>query len=222
MAVALLVAAGTGERLGYGRPKALVPLAGRPMLEWSLDALREVPEVAEIVVALPAEALDSAPAGVVAVTGGAVRSASVRAALNAAAGHDPVIVHDAARPLVEASIFRRVLAELAESDADAVIAAVRVADTIKEVEAGGREVVHTPARERLWAVQTPQAFRRAALDAALTAASDALLARATDDAWLIEQAGGRVRVVEGSHQNLKVTTPLDLRVAELLLQERRR
>jgi 2-C-methyl-D-erythritol 4-phosphate cytidylyltransferase len=220
VAVALLVAAGTGERLGYGRPKALVPVAGRPMLEWSLDALRAVDEVDEVVVALPAGALDAAPADVTVVAGGAVRSASVRSALSAAGGGDAVIVHDAARPLAEAVLFRRALAVLRETGADAVVAAVPVSDTIKEVGADGGAVTRTLPRDRLWAVQTPQVFRRSALAAALGEASDELLARATDDAWLVEQRGGTVRVVEGSHQNLKVTTPLDLRVAELILRER--
>src|SRR5437764_424069 len=98
MAVALIVAAGSGERLGSGRPKALLTLCGRPMLEWSVRALQNVDAVKRIVVALPATALDEAPSGVLAVAGGAHRSQSVRAALRGSAGGDPVIVHDAARP----------------------------------------------------------------------------------------------------------------------------
>jgi 2-C-methyl-D-erythritol 4-phosphate cytidylyltransferase len=220
VAVALLVAAGTGERLGYGRPKALVPVAGRPMLEWSVAALRSLAEVGQVVVALPPAALAAAPAGVVAVPGGAVRSGSVRAALAAAEEDDVVIVHDAARPLAEPALFRRALAALRETGADAVVAAVPVSDTIKEVEADGRTVARTLKRDLLWAVQTPQVFRRDALDAALRDASDELLGAATDDAWLVERRGGAVAVVEGSHDNLKVTTPLDLRVAEMILRER--
>jgi 2-C-methyl-D-erythritol 4-phosphate cytidylyltransferase len=218
MAVALIVAAGRGERLGSGRPKALVTVAGRPMLQWSVDALSAVAGVERIVVALPADALDEAPSGTIGVAGGEVRSESVRLALVASGGGDPVIVHDAARPLARTELFERAVAELAESGADAVIAATPVADTIKEV-AGGI-VERTLDRSRLWAVQTPQVFRRAALERALADATDGLLAQATDDAWLIERVGGLVRVVEAPPENLKVTTVTDLHVAELLLSER--
>jgi 2-C-methyl-D-erythritol 4-phosphate cytidylyltransferase len=218
MAVALIVAAGRGERLGSGRPKALVTLAGRPMLEWSVDALRAVPAVTTIVVACPPGELGCAPEGTVAVTGGAVRSESVRAALAAAGDGDPVIVHDAARPLARPVVFVRALSALDSSGADAVVAAVPVADTIKQVGADGMAVERTLDRSRLWAVQTPQVFRRTALESALAAASAATLAAATDDAWLIERAGGRVELVVGDAENLKVTTATDLKVAKLLLK----
>jgi 2-C-methyl-D-erythritol 4-phosphate cytidylyltransferase len=223
MAVALIVAAGRGERLGFGRPKTLVPLCGQPMLAWSVGSLRAVRAVSQIVVALPADALDAAPDGVTAVAGGVQRSESVRAALAAsAAGADPVIVHDAARPLATPDLFTQALEALALApEADAVIAATRVSDTIKEVADDGRTVTRTLDRARLWAVQTPQVFRRAALERALAEASDELLARATDDAWLIERAGGVVHVIGSDPGNLKITTPEDLRVAELLLTERR-
>ena len=221
MAVALIVAAGRGERLGSGRPKALVPLAGRPMLEYSVASLRAVTAVETIVVALPADELDAAPEGVVAVAGGTQRSHSVRAALGAAGDGDPVIVHDAARPLAPSTLFAQALDALARAEgADAVIAAAPVSDTIKEVGDDGRTVTSTLDRSRLWAVQTPQVFRRAALERALREADDALLGRATDDAWLIEQAGGVVQVLGSDPGNLKITTPHDLRVAELLLAER--
>ena len=201
MAVALLVAAGSGERLGADRPKAFVALAGRPMLEWSVDALRAA-GVEEIVVALP-------PGG----------SASVRAALGAAGvDADQVVVHDAARPLVTPAHVLDALAALEE--ADAAIAAAPMTDTVKEA-GEDRRVTATLDRTRLWAVQTPQAFRREALERAL-AVSDDVLALATDDAWLVERAGGTVHVVESTPENFKVTTPHDLRVAELLLGERRR
>jgi 2-C-methyl-D-erythritol 4-phosphate cytidylyltransferase len=225
MAVALIVAAGRGERLGSGRPKALVLLSGRPMLQWSVDALRDVDAISTIVVALPADALGEAPPGTEAVAGGAVRSESVRNALAATdPGDGPVIVHDAARPLATTALFERALAELESSGADAVIAAAPVTDTVKRVERGGdgRTVAETLDRSALWAVQTPQAFRRESLQRALAGASDELLAEATDDAWLIEQAGGVVRVVDGPPENIKVTTPADLDVAELLLAERKR
>jgi 2-C-methyl-D-erythritol 4-phosphate cytidylyltransferase len=217
MAVALIVAAGRGERLGLASPKALVPLGGRPLLEWSVAALREVDEVQEIVIALPAEHLGAAPPGTLPVPGGQVRSESVREALRAGTSGDPVIVHDAARPLAGPGLFRRALGELEGSGADAVIAAVPVADTIKEAGADGRSVLRTLDRSRLWTVQTPQVFRRAALQSALEGASPQLLASATDDAWLVEQAGGAVRVVPGEPANIKITTSVDLRIAELLM-----
>ncbi len=224
MAVALIVAAGRGERLGYGRPKALVELCGQPMLEWSVASLQAVSEVSQIIVALPAEALQAAPAGVTAVVGGGQRSESVRAALAAAPEDgEPVIVHDAARPLATPALFAEVLRALSEApQTDAVIAATPVSDTIKQVGGDGRSVLATLDRSTLWAVQTPQVFRRGALERALTEASDELLARATDDAWLIEQAGGVVQVVGSDPANLKITTREDLRVAELLLTDRRR
>jgi 2-C-methyl-D-erythritol 4-phosphate cytidylyltransferase len=220
MAVALIVAAGRGERLGFGRPKALITLAGRPMLEWSVAAVTAVTAVQRIVVALPAEDLGAAPPGVIAVPGAPARSGSVRAALSAAGDGDPVIVHDAARPLADTELFARALEELEASGADAAIAAAPVSDTIKEVASDGQTVARTLERARLWAVQTPQVFRREALERSLAEASDELLAAATDDAWLIERAGGTVRIVPSTPENLKVTTVNDLHVAELLLSER--
>ena len=219
MAVALIVAAGRGERLGSDRPKALVALGGRPMLEWSVATLRTIPEIERIVVALPPEALDAVPDGTVAVAGGAVRSQSVREALRASRGGDPVVVHDAARPLAPAALFAEALAQLEASGSDAVIAAAPVSDTIKEVGDDGCTVQRTLDRRRLWAVQTPQVFRREALERALLEADDELLAAATDDAWLVERAGGKVQVVPSTPANLKVTTRIDLRLAELLLAE---
>ncbi|TMK97983.1 MAG: 2-C-methyl-D-erythritol 4-phosphate cytidylyltransferase [Actinobacteria bacterium] len=225
MALALIVAAGSGERLGADRPKALVELAGRPLLQYSLEALSRVELLERIVVALPAGV--AAPAGVVAVEGGAVRSASVKRALAAAVEgksegtgeSDLVLVHDAARPLLTPELAREVLEALStDPRADAAIAAVPVTDTIKRV-ADGRVVAETLDRRSLWAVQTPQVFRRGALERALDV-SEEVLAQATDDAWLIERAGGRVIVVPSSDENIKVTTARDLRTAELLLERR--
>jgi 2-C-methyl-D-erythritol 4-phosphate cytidylyltransferase len=222
MAVALIVAAGRGERLGMDRPKALVALGGKPMLSWSVETLRALPGLEQIVVALPADALAAAPPGTLAVPGGRARSQSVRAALQATVSGDPVIVHDAARPLASRRLFERVLAELEDSDAQAVIAATPVSDTIKEIDADGRTVLTTLERSRLWAVQTPQVFRRAALERALSEVSEDVLSTATDDAWLVERLGGKVRVVDAGPRNMKITTATDLRLAELLLEERAR
>jgi 2-C-methyl-D-erythritol 4-phosphate cytidylyltransferase len=217
MAVALLVAAGRGERLGAGGPKAFVTLSGRPMLQWSIDALAAVDEIDRIVVALPPGA--HAPAGTIGVPGGEARSQSVRAALGAAGDARVVVVHDAARPLVTPEIVQDCLDTLAAHDCDGAIAAAPVTDTIKE--SRGEEVVRTLDRRRLWAVQTPQAFTREALERALDR-GDAELAAATDDAALVESGGGTVRLVPAPRENLKVTTPVDLRLAELLLAARDR
>ena len=216
MAVALIVAAGCGERLGADGPKALVELAGRTLLQWSVDALRAVPAIEQIVVALPAGA--DAPVGTSGVEGGAVRSESVRLALAASGAGDPVLVHDAARPLVTAALAQATIIALKEDETiDGAIAAAPMTDTVKRVRDG--VVAETLDRSELWGVQTPQVFRRAALERALDVPDD-VLAQATDDAWLIERAGGRVGIVESSRENLKVTTPHDLMVAEMLLASR--
>ncbi|HWY89484.1 MAG TPA: 2-C-methyl-D-erythritol 4-phosphate cytidylyltransferase [Solirubrobacteraceae bacterium] len=235
MVLALIVAAGSGERLGADRPKALVELAGRSLLQWSVDLMLAVEGIERIVVALPSGV--SAPAGTIGIEGGAVRSQSVARALQAAGPGDPedlVVVHDAARPLASTELVRRSLAALADAGStslDAAIAAAPVADTIKRVRGvpGVRRgdgadlapgevgvVVETLDRSALWAVQTPQVFRRAVLERALNVSGE-VLAQATDDAWLVERLGGRVAVVPADGENLKITTPLDLSLAELLV-----
>jgi 2-C-methyl-D-erythritol 4-phosphate cytidylyltransferase len=239
LAVALIVAAGSGERLGAGRPKALVPLAGRPLLQWSVDVLSAIDAIERIVIALPAGVSLAAPASgsdgpdpragvphgataggkdVIGIEGGAVRSESVKRALAAAGPGDPVLVHDAARPLVTSELVRATLDAVSAEGVDAAIAAARVTDTIKHADDDG-VVERTLDRTGLWAVQTPQVFRRAALERALDV-PDEILAAATDDAWLVERRGGRVLVVDAPAENLKVTTPLDLELAELLIARR--
>jgi 2-C-methyl-D-erythritol 4-phosphate cytidylyltransferase len=151
------------------------------------------------------------------VAGGESRSESVAAALESIDA-EVVVVHDAARPLVTAELIDAVIEDLlADEDAGAVVAAAPVTDTIKQV-ARGMEVDRTLDRSSLWAAQTPQAFRADALREAL--ASTELLAQATDDAMLVERLGGRVLLHEAPAENVKVTTALDLRVAELLLADR--
>jgi 2-C-methyl-D-erythritol 4-phosphate cytidylyltransferase len=192
------------------------------MLEWSIDALKAVPEIHHIVVATPAGV--EPPAGTSGVFGGDERSHSVRAALHHTLAGDPVLVHDAARPLVTPEIIRATLAGL-DADADGAIAAARVADTLKrEGEEGAPgaarpTVRETVRRDGLWAVQTPQVFRRDILARALDQPHD-VLAGATDDASLVEGLGGTVRLVECPRENFKVTTPDDLRLADLILRSR--
>jgi 2-C-methyl-D-erythritol 4-phosphate cytidylyltransferase len=214
----VIAAAGSGERLGAGGPKAFVELAGRPLIEWSLEAFRAASSVAEIVVAAPPGQEGSmAKRGVVAVAGGEHRSESVANALELC-GEEIVVVHDAARPLVSAALIDAVVKELgADEEAAGVIAATQVTDTIKQASEAG-QVERTLDRSGLWAVQTPQAFRAGALREAL--ADPDSLPEATDDAMLVERRGGRVLIHPAAADNIKVTSPLDLRVAELLLAER--
>lgn len=210
---ALLVAAGTGERLGEERPKAFVGLGDLPLLAEPLRRLDESDWVDAIVVAVPqgweepaillAEEL-SATKVVAAVPGGATRAESVRAALAEVADDALVVlVHDAARPLVSDALIGRVLAPLSEGW-DGVVPGLPIPDTVKSVE--GDRVTGTVDRAGLVAAQTPQAFLAPRLRAAY--AGD--LGGATDCASLVEAAGGRVRWVEGDPKLLKVTTRADL------------
>ncbi|HLG07395.1 MAG TPA: 2-C-methyl-D-erythritol 4-phosphate cytidylyltransferase [Gaiellaceae bacterium] len=214
---ALLVAAGAGERLGVDRPKAFVGLGGRPLLAESLDRLDRCPWVDAIVVAAPpgweepsillSEELATTKV-VACVTGGPTRAESVRAAL-AEVSDDAlvVLVHDAARPLVDDAVVARVLGPLSEGF-DGAVPVLPIPDTVKRVEDG--VVVETVSRQSLFGAQTPQAF----LAPSLRRAYAGNLSGATDCASLVERAGGRVAVVEGDRRLLKVTTPEDLALVE--------
>ncbi|HXV05949.1 MAG TPA: 2-C-methyl-D-erythritol 4-phosphate cytidylyltransferase [Solirubrobacterales bacterium] len=214
---AVIAAAGSGERLGAGGPKAFVPLAGRPLVEWAIAAFREVEGVRSIVVACPpghVHELGGHDLGV--VDGGATRSQSVANAL-AAVGTGLVAIHDAARPLVTPALIEDVFATLVGDPAAAgAIAATPITDTIKRVADGVVET--TVDRGRLWAAQTPQVFRTETLREALATYPGGAPA-ATDEAMLVEAIGGRVLIHASSSENLKVTTPFDLSLAELLLSE---
>ncbi len=224
--VALVLAAGRGERLRQPLPKAWVPLAGRPLLQWTLEALLAVPELDRVVPVLPPGA-DSAWAALEAgieerarlappVVGGAQRQDSLRAGMAALPpAADWVLVHDAARPWVRAEAVRRVVA--AARAGGAALLATPVRDTIKRVRDG--RVVETPDRAECWAAQTPQVFATALLREAL-AKAEAEGFLGTDDAQLVERLGAPVTVVPGDADNWKITGPEDLPAAEERLRKR--
>jgi 2-C-methyl-D-erythritol 4-phosphate cytidylyltransferase len=214
--VAVVPAAGSGERLAAGAPKAFVKLGGHPMLERTLAGLRESGVVDSIVVAVPPSRTDEAKlvfgGDAVIVAGGADRSASVRLALEAVGDAEFVLVHDAARALTPPSLIVRVVAAL-QSGHGAVVPALPLADTIKAVDANG-VVLGTPERAGLRAVQTPQGFRTKLLRSAYERAGDGGF---TDDAAVVELTGAQVQVVDGDPLAFKITTPTDLLLAEALL-----
>ncbi|MEX1142687.1 MAG: 2-C-methyl-D-erythritol 4-phosphate cytidylyltransferase [Thermoleophilaceae bacterium] len=212
----MVAAGGSGERLGADGPKAFVDCAGRPLLDWSVEVLGAVCE--RVVVAVPAGYEDAEVDGHERVAGGRSRSESVRNALAAAPEAEIAVVHDAARPMVTARLVERCVEAIHAPGVDGAVAAAPVTDTIKEADASGR-VLRTLDRGALWAIQTPQVFWTDRLRAALDV-DDRALAAATDDAGLVEAAGGTVAIVEAPPENLKVTTRLDLRTAETLLAHR--
>ena len=223
---AVVPAAGSGERLGAGRPKALVEVGGRAILAWSLDALAAGGVQAAVVAGPPDPAGAQALADVLAadppalpvtvVPGGADRTASVAAGLSAVPLHaEVVLVHDAARPLVPAAVVARVVAAV-RAGAPGAVPALPVVDTVKQVLGG---VVHaTVDRGNLVAVQTPQGFDAGVLRSAFAGSP----AAATDDAGLVEAMGAAVHVVVGDPEAFKVTRPLDLVLAEAVLARRLR
>lgn len=231
----VLVAGGSGQRLGYGVPKAQVPLAGKSLLEHALHGIAASGVASVVAVAVPAgdtvlrEACGAGdyPFPLVVVDGGAARTDSVRSALDALPRDlDAVLVHDAARALTPPDAFQRVVAALAQG-ALAVIPAVPVVDTIKST-AGSPDgpaplrVTGTPDRSTLRAVQTPQGFNAGLLREAHTAAlafPPSRAAAVTDDAMLVESLGTQVYVVPGSELSLKITTPTDLLLAEALVAQ---
>ena len=228
-ACAVLTAAGSGSRLGCEAPKALVEISGRPLLWWAARGLR-AGGVGTIVVTAPASFLVDFRAALadfddVAVVAGSDRSrqASVALGLDALGERDPdavVLVHDAARPLTPPEVTRRVIGAV-RGGARAVIPVLPVTDTLKTVDASGA-VVGTPRRSDMVAVQTPQGFRwdvliRAHEAGASLGADEA--AAATDDAGLVEAIGGSVQIVAGDELSLKVTRPLDLALAQILVAE---
>ncbi len=208
---AVVVAAGDGAR--FGGPKQFVEIGGRPLVDWSVDAARSVAD--GVVLVVPGDLARSASPGAhgadVVIAGGATRAESVRAGLGAVPPDtELIVVHDGARPLAAAALFRSVV-DAVVAGAAAAIPGLALADTLKRVDAAGA-VVSTVARHGLVAVQTPQAFRADVLRRAHAAGGDA-----TDDAALVEAQGATVRVVPGDARNLKVTTPADLDLVRALV-----
>lgn len=202
----IVVAAGSGSR--FGGPKQHAPLAGRRVVDWSIDAARSVADGVVLVVAAADEGADE-PAVDAVVVGGATRSDSVRAGLAAVPDDAAVVlVHDGARPLASHALFRSVVDGVL-AGADAVVPAVAVIDTVTDLHGVPVD------REALRAVQTPQGFAAGALRAVHTTRPEA-----TDDASLVVAGGGRLRPVQGERWNLKITEPDDLVVAEAILEQR--
>ena len=228
MNVAIIPAAGSGSRLGGQIPKQFLELGGAPILAHTISRFIECDDISAIAVALPADRLDEFRARnrgarvikpIYYVNGGAERSDSILNALEAVAELQPeiVAVHDAVRPFVTPAQISAVIAKAKE--VGAAILALPATDTIKEVEAG--LIQRTIDRRRIWRAQTPQAFRyellmRANLEARAAGLPSALT---TDDSLLIERLGAPVAVVEGSPNNIKITTPEDLILAETLFEQ---
>ena len=223
-ASAIIVAAGSGKRLGRREPKAFVTLGGRTLLSWSLATVARVSEIGEVVIAVP-EGMEAAARRessalsipVKTTPGGVERQDSVRIALAITSSQSElVIVQDAARPFATAEMFEACLQ--AAERAGGAIAAVPVADTLKRVD-DQRVIIATVPRASLWQAQTPQAFRRALLVSAHEhAVKDRITA--TDDADLVERMGGRVEIVESTGFNLKITTAADLELAQAVVNRR--
>ncbi|MBC7247225.1 MAG: 2-C-methyl-D-erythritol 4-phosphate cytidylyltransferase [Actinobacteria bacterium] len=224
---AVVAGAGRGERVGAPEGKQFLRLSGIPVLARSLLNLEAVGEIDEIILVVNPEEIRRAEREIIeayglrrvtaVVAGGEWRQESVCNALRTLSTRaDYIVVHDGARPLATPALFQRVLKALRDADCEGVISAVPVVDTVKEVEGGW--VLRTPDRRRLWAVQTPQCFRAAALlDAHERAYREGVWA--TDDAALLERYRYRVRVVEGELTNIKITYASDLILAEALLEK---
>lgn len=221
---AIIAAGGRGARLGGSVPKQLLTLGGKSILQRSVDTIQAHDQVAEIVLALspeiaaaPPDFLQRGRKPLQIVEGGARRQDSVANAFgHISAQSDVIVIHDAARPLASAALFTRVIDAARETGA--AIAALGARDTIKEIaEDDGKPIVgRTLARDRIYLAQTPQAFSRRVLTEALALARQG--GEATDEASLAEQAGHRVRLVEGEPSNIKITTEDDLRMARGLVE----
>ncbi|MFC1496809.1 2-C-methyl-D-erythritol 4-phosphate cytidylyltransferase [Candidatus Margulisiibacteriota bacterium] len=211
--VAIIAAGGSGNRMG--KPKQLLPINGKPMLEWTISAFKKVNNIDEIIVATIEDNFKFVEKlGCYTAAAGQERQDSIRNALDQISDDtEIVLVHDGARPLVTPKIIRRSISECKKSEA--VVVGVPVKDTIKVVN-NEWEIVDTLDRGVLWAAQTPQVFKYETLKQAYTKAT----IKATDDSRLVENLGVHVQMILGSYENIKVTTPEDLIIAEELLKGR--
>jgi 2-C-methyl-D-erythritol 4-phosphate cytidylyltransferase len=220
MVGAIVVAAGASLRMN-GLDKILAPLGGKPLLEWSIQALQQCPQVDKIVLVNSQKNLEPVRclvadhhwSKVVKVClGGARRQDSVSAGLRALEDCEWVLIQDGARPFLTRELIVNGLEAARETGA--AVAAVPVTDTIK-LAGNDNVVIETPPRSHLWAVQTPQVFRLAIIKEAYQQAAGEV----TDDAMLVEQIGYKVKLYKGSYDNLKITTPRDLAIAQMMSEK---
>lgn len=217
---AIIVAAGEGRRFGTAKQFAL--LAGRPVINWAIEALATHPRINEVIIVLPDESRadeikSSWPKVKAVVRGGKQRQDSVSRGLEAVSPEmEIVLVHDGVRPLVTAELISRII-ETAEKEG-AAVPALPIEDTVKMID--GEYITKTINREQLVRVQTPQGFRKNLLQKAFHQAKKEGY-YASDEASLIERIGGRVKIIPGETKNIKITTPDDLKVAEVWLNESR-
>ena len=224
--VAIVPAAGTGERFGKGTNKPFADLGNKPLIIWAVETLQNMPEITEIIPVVKEQDIKlckrlfeeySLTKIKRIAPGGRERQDSVFHGLSLIHDKDSVVlIHDGVRPLIEPSVIQNALQQL--NGCDGIVIGVPLKDTVKEVRDG--VVRNTPRRDLLWAVQTPQIFYyRALYDAYEKAIADSFYT--TDDSALVEKNGGRIKVVQGSYTNIKVTTPEDLLIAEIFLKMKR-
>jgi 2-C-methyl-D-erythritol 4-phosphate cytidylyltransferase len=226
--VGVVLAGGLGTRVDADVPKQLLEVAGRPVLAHALAAFEQCPDVDTVLVVMAAEFCEAARSLVAAgrftkvtavIEGGATRDGSTRRALDALGSEDcNVLIHDAARPLVTPQLIKACVTELHR--AEAVVVAIATSDTVLEVDNG--VVTDVPDRRRLWRAQTPQGFRLSTLRRAYALAGDSETASATDNCGVVRRSlpDVTIRVVEGSEDNIKVTSPADVAIADILLRRR--
>jgi 2-C-methyl-D-erythritol 4-phosphate cytidylyltransferase len=225
--VAVIPAAGIGRRIGGSQAKQFLEMNGRPLLALTLETFQGCPAVESIVVVVPPERVEYCRRGIVdryrlskvekVVAGGRRRQDSVRLGIEATEGeYGFVLIHDGVRPLVQRELITRVV--LRAKQTGAAIAALPAKETVKEVGANNT-VIKTCDRRRVWLIQTPQVFRYEDILSAHRRAMEENWEDLTDDALLLEKMGVSIHVVEGSEDNIKITTPHDLALARLLMQK---
>ena len=222
LVIAIIVAAGSGERMG-GVQKAFMPLLGREMVAYSLRVMEESAEIDRVMLVVPPDAIETATRLCLGMNftkvtsigkGGRTRRESVESALRSTSDGDLVVVHDGARPCVTSELISRGIAVARETGA--AVPVIPVQDTIKEIDSDGK-IVSTPDRSRFYAAQTPQVFHAGLLKRAHYETSPEL---GLDDASLVEALGVDVHTFKGDPANIKVTTPVDVAIAEAILRSR--